>query len=90
MQSTRGGNALNCQSITLFDIVSSVWICCMMFLRSRTVRVHPGVKPVWSRQGPVRILAATGFSLGRAGTVFQALLGFFWKGLGVRQRFTPG
>ena len=54
----------------------------MTFLRSRTVRVQPGVKPVGSRQGPVRILTATGFSLGWAGTVLQALLGVLLERFG--------
>jgi hypothetical protein len=51
-------------------------------LRSRTVRVHLGVKPVGSRQGPVRILTATGFSLGWTGTVLQALLGVLLERFG--------
>ena len=49
-------------------------------------KVHTRVKPVWSRQGPVRtphrhsvgrghILTATGFSLGWAGAAFPSFLG---------------
>ena len=54
----------------------------MTFLKSRTARVHLGVKPVGSRQGPVRILTATGFSLGWTGTVLQALLGVLLERFG--------